>query len=272
MPDEMSRQQKRHFERELVKSGRTLMATGIPTHPKREEMRDVAMVLKVKLTERDNAARASEAAGIAQAMNEAAHKHRPNRVAIACRKGCAYCCHNFVAAAPPEIFRLANAVRQGRAAGLTQHAVRDRCAPLNGLGPEQRLGAKLPCPLLVDGACSVYAERPLVCRQATSLLLDPCIGEFEGRSGDSERIEVSSIHLAHSSNAHVALLGALLAVGLPIEAFELSAGLDIALADPESERRWLAGDDVFKALPRNVKRATGVDMVARKIADDLTSA
>ena len=88
---------------------------------------------------------------------------------IACAKGCAYCCHTFVAITPPEAFRLADAVRAGRAAGMSAEVVRARGEPLVGVRPGERIGRKLACPLLVDGACSVYRHRPLACRQATSL-------------------------------------------------------------------------------------------------------
>ena len=44
----------------------------------------------------------------------------------------------------------------------------------------------------------------------------------------------------------------------------------IALAAPESERRWLAGEDVFAVLPRNIVRPMVVEQVAAKIAADLT--
>ena len=77
------------------------------------------------------------------------------------------------------------------------------------------------------------------------------------------------MHLAHSSNAHVVLLGALAAAGLPTDAFELAAALDVALADPLAEQRWLAGEDVFARLPRDLIRPKDVTMVANVIAQAL---
>jgi Fe-S-cluster containining protein len=271
MADEVSRQQRRRIEREQVKAGRTLVLRGLAAEPRRAQMIAVAHVLKAKLAERDNTRRAGEAADIAQELAENSLAAYPGRAAIACRRGCKYCCHTFVAAVPPEVFRIARAVREGSAGGLDAAALSARSAPLRGLGPEQRIGARLACPLLIDGMCSVYDERPLVCRQATALSVEACTEEYEGRSGGSDRIEVSAAHLAHASNAHVALLGAMLAVRLPVDAFELSSALVVALADAESERRWLAGEDVFRELPRNVRRPAGIDMVARKIAEIIGS-
>ncbi len=264
--DEGSRQQRRKVQREQMKTGKAVMDGGLAPEPRRADVIAVALVLKAKLAQRGNDHRASEAAGLAQALNETSLKARPERLAVACKKGCSYCCYGFVGILPPEVFRLADAVRAGRSGGIDAAAVRARAAPLAGLGPDARVGRKLACPLLdLDGACSVYTDRPLVCRQATSLALPACIEEFEGVDRDG-RIEVSTMYLAHSGNAHIVLLAAMAAVGLPTEAFELSAALSVALADPLAERRWLAGEDVFGALPRNVKRETVVDQVAQNIA------
>ena len=200
----------------------------------------VAHVIKAKLAERDNPRRASEAAALAQTLNETSLKaNPPTRAKIACGKGCSYCCYGFVGILPAEAFRLADAVRAGRSGKLDVATVRARAVPLMGLKPDERIGRKLACPLLGEGGlCSVYAERPLVCRQATSLSLPSCIEEFEGVDPQG-RVDVSTVHLAHSSNAHVVLLGALAAAGLPTDAFELAAALDVALADPQAEQRWL---------------------------------
>ncbi len=267
--DDASRQQRRKLHREQMKAGRAVLAGGLAAEPKRPEVIAVARVIAAKLMESGNDRRASEAAGLAQALNETSLKARPAKVAIACKKGCNYCCHGFVGALPPEVFRIAEAVRTGQSGGLDAMTVRARADPLAGLGPDARIGRKLPCPLLAsDGSCGVYDVRPLVCRQATSLSLPACVREFEGVDRDA-RIESSSVHLAHSSNAHVVLLGAMAAAGLPTTGFELSSALTIALADVMAEQRWLAGDDVFRDLPRNVTRPAGVDQVARRIAEEI---
>ena len=270
MTDETSRQQRRKLQREQVKTGRAVMAAGLAAEPRHAEIMAVAHVIKAKLSERGNDRRASEAAALAQGLNETSLKARPpTRVSIACGKGCSYCCHGFVGILPAEAFRLADAVRAGKSGALDVAAVRARAVPLRGLGPDERIGRKLPCPLLGDGGlCSVYADRPLVCRQATSLSLPACIEEFEGQDRNG-RIEVSTVHLAHSSNAHVVLLGALAAAGLPTTAYELSAVLDVALADADAEKRWLAGEDIFRDLPGNVSRPKQVEQVAAAIAREL---
>lgn len=268
--DDASRQQKRRVLREQVKLGAKLMSAGFAVRPKRQEIIAVAQVLRSKLIERENPTRASEAAELAHGVMERALRAAPARVAIACRKGCAYCCHSYVMVLPPEVFRLARAVRARSSSAIDASEVTRRGAPLRGLGPAERIGAKLACPLLENGACCVYEERPLVCRQATSLSLPACIEEFEGIDKGGS-IEISSAHMTHSSNAHVVLLGAMRGAGLPTFAYELSAALAVALAIPDSEQRWLDGEDIFNDIPRAPARPAQVEQVAAQIAAELAA-
>jgi hypothetical protein len=152
---------------------------------------------------------------------------------------------------------------------LTPDVVVARAEPLRGITPEARVGAKLACPLLENGQCGVYANRPLTCRQATSLSVEACREEYEGDKALNDQIEVSATHLAHASNAHVALLGAMRGAGLPTTAYELSAALTTVLATPEAERRWLDGEDVFRDVQQNAERPANVELIARMIAEDV---
>jgi Fe-S-cluster containining protein len=262
-----SRQQHRRLQREYVKLGRSAMAAGLPAQPKRDTVLGVALVLKSKLMERGNDQRASEAAGLAHSLIEKSLSARPPAaISISCRSGCAYCCYSYVGITAPEVFRLVHAIRRSQNEALKADDVRARGLPLRGLSPAERPGRKLPCPLLVGDLCGVYHERPMVCRQATSLSLEACIDEFEN-AGRYAEIPVSSLHLAYASNVHVAFLGALAAAGYSSDAYEMSAALDLALSENAAERRWLAGERIFSNLPTVVRPSGEVEGVARKIAD-----
>jgi Fe-S-cluster containining protein len=116
------------------------------------------------------------------ARHEAAGEH------ISCRKGCAACCKRQpVPVAPPEALALsrlvdalpeprrsavraafATAVERLRDAGLYDAYMRrdteiTRDAVLAIV--RRYMALALPCPFLVDDACSIYAQRPFVCRQ-----------------------------------------------------------------------------------------------------------
>lgn len=68
----------------------------------------------------------------------------------ACRKGCAHCCHISLKMTQAE------ATEIGKAIGVVPaHDAADR--------PERAVDNE-PCPFLIDGACSIYDHRPVVCR------------------------------------------------------------------------------------------------------------
>jgi len=74
------------------------------------------------------------------------------REGIACRRGCDGCCRHL-SLFPVEAAALAAALAEAPAALAAQIRERARAAGEDG-----------PCPLLKDGACLLYAARPLICR------------------------------------------------------------------------------------------------------------
>lgn len=91
-------------------------------------------------------------------LDQAAH--------FACRRGCDACCQTERTVSDVEFGALAQAVAALPAA------------------ERARLGEGPGCPLLVDGACGVYADRPLICRSHGLPLvmdgqLDVCPLNFE---------------------------------------------------------------------------------------------
>ena len=106
-----------------------------------------------------------------------AEVHRQWRRHMACRKGCDGCCRH-IAVFPVEAAYLAKAVACLPAAEATAVRIRARNTPADG-----------PCPLLIDGACQVYAARPLICRtqglpllirRETDVQIDFCPLNFQG--------------------------------------------------------------------------------------------
>lgn len=243
-----SRQQLRNTERALAKRGRTAMAAGLPQTPQKDDVLGVTLVLARLLGDVARAGRAGDVAAEALGLQEASAKKMPGTAKLACAKSCAWCCHNWVGATAPEVFLLARAIqaldrkRPGHAAGVIA-----RCSATAGRTAQQRFGLKAPCPVLIEGKCSHYAERPAVCRQVTSFDVAGCIDEYEGRGRD-EDIRVSAVHLAHARNARVPLMAALRLSGLDARAFELSKALVVALSSEKAEVRWLAGENVFAGV------------------------
>jgi Fe-S-cluster containining protein len=113
---------------------------------------------------------------------------------VTCRAGCGACCAQLVPISPAEAVRLAevveamperrrgivearfeNAVRRLREIGLIDRRAFPAQAALRSPAPTAKtpwedvshryFDARIPCPFLEDGSCSVYPERPMVCRE-----------------------------------------------------------------------------------------------------------
>lgn len=136
-------------------------------------------------------ARASDLLPAARALSDQIVRETVRRVeesgaAISCREGCAWCCRGLVAISEVEARRLRELVeaepeprRSERRARFA--AVRDRLAEAGLLSrlleparwtPEEYaslvdacFALALACPFLEEESCSIYAERPITCRE-----------------------------------------------------------------------------------------------------------
>lgn len=164
---------------------------------------------------------------------------------LACRRGCDYCCHGYVSASAPQIFAAAAAIRRdGATAGTAPARVHALAERVRGVAWRARIAMREPCALLVDGACSIYATRPLACRGYVSLSVESCRRAFEQLT---DEVLVPPAYANVRSALESALRAALKACGLPAVSYELTGALAKALADPDSEARWLNGEAVFDA-------------------------
>ncbi len=84
---------------------------------------------------------------------------------VACRRGCAHCCHTQVA------MGLAEAEMLGRAIGRKpkKNVSRNRQP---GHYDSQPYGYHTPCTFLVNNECSIYEHRPLACRKLVNADID----------------------------------------------------------------------------------------------------
>ena len=88
---------------------------------------------------------------------------------LACRRGCSHCCHYPVGITYPEAMRLAMAVRTHPELVARIHTESQSARERTW---EQLVG--LPCPLLINDACSAHESRPMPCRALGSLDATAC--------------------------------------------------------------------------------------------------
>jgi Putative zinc- or iron-chelating domain len=149
--------------------------------------------------------------------------HRAAMDRVQCRRGCAFCCYVEVAVTPLEAIRLAGRARPATPASASSH--------------------RAPCPLLADGACSVYERRPFACRSIFSEDAHACAAGYEG-AGDAP---IPSLHWPRflSCGYVSGAIAALDDLGLASHLVRLRSALAVLDGDPTALVRWLNGADVF---------------------------
>ena len=180
-------------------------------------------------------------------LTEAVMKRLPPSAPFACQKGCAFCCNLKVLVTAPEVIRIAEYLRTHRSeAELTE--LRDRLiatdTKTHGMSTDQRAHAQIACPLLVDGACSVYEARPLVCRGGNSYSAEACEQANAGADKDVP-IPLYQPQMQNSDIMRSAIFNGAGRSGLDGRIVELIAALRIALEKPNASKEWSRGKPAF---------------------------
>jgi len=175
---------------------------------------------------------------------------------VLCRKGCSVCCGYLVPMAVPEVFRFRDAVlalpaKQGEDVlrRCLKTAERILAGGFEGLDPTGPAGADgqidinrlarwygglgLRCPLVADGLCTLYPQRPVACRE--HIVTDSALARNVNRTSESHAVGMP-VNI-------VQVLGQLAAEleGADIEAVMLPLALPWAEENIErSQRRWSA--------------------------------
>lgn len=263
--DRPSRQTRRREHKALLEEGRKAIRQGLPNPVPQAALIGIGLVLEEPL---GKPAGASTAAGLAIRLATATIDKIAARDEPACRKGCDHCCHFAVSATAPEIFHVARALASADAAGAQ---IRDRIVArqreTSGMRLDALMAQCLPCPLLSEGECGLYSARPIVCRQFMSRAVEPCA---EARTGQTVEIPVLRGAINAGALTRNLLLAAVRARGLDERCYELSSALAVALAAPEAERQWLAGQDVF-AQAIVVPRAAEATAVVARLASEISA-
>ncbi len=162
---------------------------------------------------------------------------------LACAKGCAWCCVQTVVVTAAEAFAVATEMqaREAMVATLLAQPPRHLGEPKSEWRNCSFLGA--------EGACSVYAARPLACHAFVSFDLKACIDFFAG-DGTAEQFTPNDrqqmmyacrmmLSAAHRLTGHGDQPG-----------YELSGAVAAILKTPDAELRWQRGEDVLKDVPQ----------------------
>jgi len=165
--------------------------------------------------------------------------------ALACRQGCAHCCHQRVGATVPEalaIFATLEATRSLAELRQLRERVERAYHSTRGLTRDERNSPEHPCPLLENDLCSVYEVRPLACRGVHSLDEQACKTKLHDRERRAayERGElpghsfVEPVRAVHAISAGLQL-GLHEGLGLDMRPLDLTAALHLLLSESAAE-------------------------------------
>jgi hypothetical protein len=186
----------------------------------------------------------ARAATLADRAEERAKAAQPT----ACRRGCAWCCHQNVRVSAAEVFHLARWLRsrlaEAELEALAVH-VHESATQLNGMAQPERARKRIACALLdpASGACRAHEARPMLCRGQLSVSAKTCQRAVESPGVYRFEPLLDAIHGAGLASMSLELEFAFFGGG-PVSG-ELTAMLSVALTQPGAEATWTGGGNPF---------------------------
>ena len=153
-------------------------------------------------------------------------------IKVACFKGCQWCCHQAVFANSYELHFLSEKMKvffnsEKLVDIISKTEAKHKIT--SKLPEDEILKYKAPCPLLKDGACSVYAARPMACRIYLSTKLETCLDFFHHPENETNYPALIDFPLRAGRMLNEGFRAALKEYGIETAEFRLEEGLHIAL-------------------------------------------
>jgi len=223
----------------------------------------LARKLRKILLQEDEPARIVDAAKAAIGVFEISLEKNPPGKPLDCKMGCAYCCSRLVGVSSPEVFLVAEHILESADPFLAREAVLERAATTVGVDTDGRVKRRTLCALLKEGACAIYADRPLACRANASHSVAACLRAFEGKGSN---IPAPLVHLFLGDRCRMAIYAALRSLGYPAVSYELSEAVSVILLEDDARARWYAGEDIFAGVQAPPDRSEQMDAAISEIA------
>jgi Fe-S-cluster containining protein len=171
---------------------------------------------------------------------------------VACKPGCAFCCHGVrVDATAPEALTIVRGFRETMSkehVAVVVDRVKRHAALVRSMTLDERYRARVPCAMLDQSSdrCMVHDARPMNCRAHHSLDAADCEAAIlhpDERRGIRRYPDVMNAHEAMSLGQRKALAAA----KLDHRSFELSLALEVAFEHEDAAERWANGERLFDA-------------------------
>jgi Fe-S-cluster containining protein len=179
------------------------------------------------------------------------HKDREaaGKKGVDCKPGCTHCCYQPIAVTPLEMAPISDYVQKEFATERLLALKENLAAYEAGMQPyrNQRFRrARVACPFLTDGLCSIYAVRPFGCRGLNSMEVETCIrikdepdSKHKRASLEQQSLAADRISLGARMGAHGAMLDR--------EPLELGVAAKVLVETPDAVARFFEGEPVFSS-------------------------
>jgi len=157
---------------------------------------------------------------------------------VACQKGCHWCCHQAVYANSYELHFLSEKIKSSVSAEKISkyiEAADEKFAATSKMSEEEISRYKTPCPLLENGACSIYEARPMACRIYLSTNLGTCLEFYKHPENNHNYPALIDFPLRAGRMMNEGFMAALKGYGIETVEFRLEEGLKIVLKNDQPE-------------------------------------
>ena len=174
---------------------------------------------------------------------------------IACRPGCAYCCHYEVVLSPAEAVLIGHHAKHSfsevEVVSLLERT--ERLLNMREGKPVSERAKVLhetPCVFLEDDMCRIYEVRPLICRALHSLDRDGC-----RKAVMAKHSKVAFVGYSHRYYVFQAVRSAMRQtcddMGCQTREMTIARALMDYFHHPEPTDAWIQGAEVFKGAEEN---------------------
>ena len=149
---------------------------------------------------------------------------------VACQKGCHWCCHQTVYANSYELHFLSEKIKlrfSSEKISKYIEAAEAKFAVTSKMNEEEVSNYKSSCPLLENGACSIYDARPMACRIYLSTNLGTCLEFYQHPENKLNYPALIDFPLRAGRMMNQGFMAALKGVGIATAEFRLEEGLRI---------------------------------------------
>ena len=168
-----------------------------------------------------------------------------NGVTVDCKMGCAWCCHQPVFALTHEILIIAEYIRRRfskETIELFTEKAADKSAYTRKLTNRELMTNNQPCPLLRNGACSVYQVRPMACRIYLSSDVKSCVQKYNTPANPNVKPALFGFMLDAGRHLNLGFVTALDEKNIISKESPLEWMLHDFIQDESLTQKWLKGD------------------------------